>query len=136
MFDPSRDKPTNSWGEVTNPPPPPRSKIVGRPFNAELDATELNDRYRPGPTWTARSRELSRAHLVVGARRMTHVGRVVLIAIHLIDDEPVPLMGRVIECDYEAEGMHRITIDLLPIPDVESIHQWLTARSRSGAKSK
>jgi hypothetical protein len=136
VFDASWNKSTSSWGEAASPPPPPRAKIVGRPFNAELDATELNERYRPGPTWTARSRELSRSHLVLGARRMTHVGRVVLVAIHLIDDEPVPLMGRVNECEYEAEGMHRITLDLLPIPDVETIHQWLTARSRSGSRSK
>lgn len=132
--DPPRGRAPDQWGMDAAPPPPPRAKIVGRPFNAELDATELNDRYRPGPTWTARSRELSRSHLVLGARRMVHVGRVLLIAIHLIDDEPVPLMGKVSECDYEAEGQHRITLELLPIPDVDTIHKWLTERARNDSR--
>lgn len=110
--------------------PAPRVRHGGHPFQADLDATEIDDRLRPGLVWTAKGRELSRSQLVFMSRRMVHVGRMVLIAVHLIDDEPVPLFGKVTECEYEAEGMHRVVLDFLPIPDVDSIREWIRARAK------
>jgi hypothetical protein len=57
---------------------------------------------------------------------MVHGGRVMLVAIHLIDDEPVPLLGRVGECVYEGAAMHRVTLDLLPVPDNDTVRAWLS----------
>jgi hypothetical protein len=103
----------------------------GQRFEAELDASELDDRMRPGGTWTARARELSRSSMILMSRRMCYPGRLIVLAVHLIDDAPVPLMGRVIGCDYEADGLYRTELELLPIPAHGPIRQWVAARSRS-----
>ena len=101
---------------------------AGHAFDAELDVSELDDRERPGPTWTGRGRELGRSHLILRSRRMCYVGRHLVVAIHLIDDRPVPLMGRVYSCDYDGDGQYRIAIDLLPIPERTEIRDWIMAR--------
>lgn len=108
-----------------------KANTGGKPFDAELDLSELDDRSRPGPTWTGHGRELSRSHLVFVSRRMSHSGRVLLAAVHLIDDRPVPLLGRVVDCEYEADGLHRIVLELLPIPETDAIAKWIRARGRS-----
>lgn len=102
----------------------------GRPFSAEIDASEIDERLRPGPVWTARARELSRSHIVVGSRRMCYVGRLVIMAIHLIDAEPTPLFGRVVECEYDGEGLYRLDLDLLECPDHRELRAWLEAQHR------
>ncbi len=102
----------------------------GKTFVAELDVAELDDRMRPGPAWGARGRELSRSILVFMSRRMVHAGRLLLVAVHLIDDRPVPLFGRVAECEYEAEGLHKVVMDLAPVPPELAVHDWLGARGR------
>lgn len=98
------------------------------PFSAALDVTELDERFRPGPTWSARAAELSRSFLVFRSRRMCHLGRRLLVAVHLVDDRPVPLSGTVRQCEYDGDGLHRIRIDLLPVPEREAIRDWLDQR--------
>ncbi len=105
-----------------------RTKL--HPFNAELDASELDERWRPGATWTAKARGLGRSHLVLQSRRMTYVGRVIVAAVHLIDSEPVALMGRVSVCEYEQEGLYRIELELLPVPGQGPIRDWVTSKGR------
>ncbi len=113
-------------------PAPSRPRQPGHAFAAELDVTELNERGRPGTPWTAKGRELSRGSLVFMSRRMSHVGRLLLIAVHLIDDRPVPLYGRVVECEYEADGLHRVTIEFQPLPDSEVVRTWVESRGPKG----
>lgn len=105
-----------------------RTKL--HPFNAELDASELDERWRPGTTWTAKARGLGRSHLVLQSRRMTYVGRVIVAAVHLIDAEPVALMGRVSVCEYEQEGLYRIELELLPVPGQGPIRDWVTSKGK------
>lgn len=126
--------PAGATAQAEYPGVPSAPVSVGRmklhPFNAELDATELDERWRPGTTWTAKARGLSRSHLVLQSRRMTYVGRVVVAAVHLIDSEPVALMGRVSACEYEQEGMYRIELELLPVPAQGPIKDWVTSKGK------
>lgn len=101
-----------------------RPRTGGMPFDAELDMTELDDRERPGPTWTGRSRELSRAHMVVRSRRMCYTGKRILIAVHLIDDRPVRLAGKVYSCEYDSDGMYKVGLDLFPVPEAPHVQDW------------
>jgi hypothetical protein len=101
---------------------------VGVRFDAELDVAELDDRGRPGMPWTAQARELSRSGLAIRTRRMCYIGRILLIAVHLIDDSPVPLCGRVVHCAYDGDGMYRVELDLQRIPSRPNISAWLATR--------
>lgn len=120
--------PTDVSGMPAAPVSAGRTKLHA--FSAELDATELDERWRPGTTWTARARGLGRSHLVVQSRRMTYVGRVIVAAVHLIDAEPVALMGRVSACEYEQEGLYRIELELLPVPGQGPIREWVAAKGK------
>jgi len=106
------------------------SRPQGTPFDAELDCSELDDRMRPGRTWTSRARELSRSHIVLISRRMCYNGRILIMAVHLIDDSPVPLMGRIVGCEYEADGLYRVDLDLLPMPPSGAHRDWVSARGK------
>jgi len=112
-----------------DPDSPPPVKAAKRPsgvrFDAELDLCELDDRDRPGPTWTGRGRELSRAFLTLRSRRMCYPGRLILAAIHLIDDKPVPLLGRVVSCEYDGDGMYRTELELVRLPERPEIAAWV-----------
>ena len=108
----------------------PRSQEECRAFDAELDAAELDDRDRPLSTWSARAREISRGHLVLASRRMCYEDRLLVLAVHLIDARPVPLFGRVTGCEYDGDGLYRIEVALLPMPEVASLTEWITARAR------
>lgn len=99
-------------------------------FDATVDLSELDDRQRPGPSWCARGDQLSRAHLVVLSKRMVHPERRILIAIHLVDDRPAILFGRVESCSYQADGLHRIRIEFQPVPNNEAIRDWITEAQR------
>jgi hypothetical protein len=101
---------------------------VGVKFDAELDVAELDDRGRPGPSWGAQSRELSRSGLAFRSRRMCYHGRILLVAVHLIDDAPVPLCGRVVHCSYDGDGMYRVELDLMRVPSRPNIAAWLEDR--------
>jgi hypothetical protein len=118
-------------GEDGAPPPPLRPRRpVGVRFDADLDICELDDRDRPGPAWTARGRELSRSHLIIRSRRMCYPGRRVLAAVHLIDDQPVPLFGKVVSCEYDGEGLYRVDLELLKLPERPEIVEWLNQPKR------
>lgn len=95
------------------------------PFTAELNLTELDGRDRVGTSWSAVARELGRSHISIVSRRMCYVDRRILIAVHLIDGEPVPLCGIVRACEYLGEGLHRVDLDLMPLPDDLDAKPWL-----------
>jgi hypothetical protein len=103
----------------------PLVRPAGHEFDAELDGSELDDRDRPGPTWTAHGKRLSRSNLSFRTRRMSYAGRRLLLAIHLIDSQPVPLFGVVRTCEYDGEGMYLMDLDLMPVPDKPDIQEWL-----------
>lgn len=56
---------------------------------------------------------------------MVHQSRVMIVAVHMIDAEPVPLLGKVAECEYEGYAMHRIILDLLPMPESPTLNNWV-----------
>jgi len=105
----------------------------GFPFSAEMDVTELDDRERPGATWGARAIALSRSALVMSSRRMCYLNRMLVLAVHLIDDEPVPLFGRVSGCEYDGDGLYRIEVELLPLPGRKVIHDWVAGCKKTRA---
>jgi len=96
----------------------------GRPFTAELDLVEFDDRGRPVSMWSARAISLSRSNLLVHSRRMIYPQSLVGVLVHLIDATPVVLLGRVFRCDYDSDGMHRVDLDLLPMPQTGPIAVW------------
>ncbi|MBL9031220.1 MAG: hypothetical protein JNM80_05885 [Phycisphaerae bacterium] len=122
------------------PPPPPRAverkqEPSASKFDAELDVCELDDRDRPGPAWAARGRELGRSHLVFRSRRMCYQGRRVLVAVHLIDDTPLPLFGQVAACEYDGEGQYRVELELLRVPERAEVSAWLSSRGGAGGRA-
>lgn len=135
---PPPPRPATSFLDDDDPPPPaspaPSKVNFKRPsgvrFDAELDMCELDDRDRPGPVWSARGRELSRSHLLVRTRRMCYAGKRILVAVHLIDDLPVPLYGRVLVCDYDGDGLYKVELELLRVPDRPEIAVWMHQRAR------
>lgn len=119
-----------SWGSPTPRPVESDAKQHGcRPFDAELDACELDERDRPTVTWTARALGLSESKIVLRSRRMCYVDRLLIIAVHLVDAEPVPLFGRVSTCDYDGDGMYVVELELLECPKTQVIRAWLVARA-------
>jgi hypothetical protein len=117
------------------PPPPKPKKPAGVRFDAELDLCELDDRDRPGPTWVGRGRELSRAFLSLRSRRMCYPGRMIVAAVHLIDDRPVPLFGRVASCEYDGDGMYRTELELVHLSDRPAVNTWLAGIARRAASA-
>lgn len=61
---------------------------------------------------------------------MCYEERLVVIAVHLIDAKPVPLFGVVRSCDYDGDGLYRVEIELLPMPEERPLLDWIEARSR------
>ena len=118
-------KPVDPWaldaGEVTATV---RPRNQGHTFRADVDMAELDDRSRPGPAWAARTLSLSRSQLVVLSRRMSYPKRVMVIAVHLIDAKPTPLLARVSECEYHSDGLYRIVLELMPLPDADVLATW------------
>ena len=111
------------------PSPAPSDALAGRPFDAELDVAELDERERPGSTWRVRATRLSRSEISFLSRRMCYTGRWIVMAVHMIDAEPVPLFGRVRTCDYEGDGRYRVEASLAPIPENRSLAAWLSTRA-------
>lgn len=119
------------------PPPPtsndPDQDASPKPptfheFDAELDVAELDDRLRPTTTWTARARTVNRSTLGFRSRRMCYPKSILLFAVHLIDDKPAVLAGRVTNCEYAGEGLYMVEVELMPKPDTEDIRQWEAQR--------
>lgn len=101
-----------------------RSRPLGHRFVADADASELDDRMRPTLKWAVQTCELGRNHIVFYSRRMVHAGRRVILAVHLVDDRPVILAGKVVSCDYEGGGSHRIDVDLVSVPPSAAMVRW------------
>ena len=116
--------PMEEWGIGPDPASLHKPKAPGHPFKADVDIAEIDDRARPGLAWVARTVNLSRSHLTVLSRRMSYPRRIMLVAVHLIDAKPTPLMGRVVECEYHSEGLYRIVLELIPLPESEVLAQW------------
>ncbi len=105
------------------------SESVSRPFIAEIDASEIDDRGRPETVWSARAMELGRGRLVFLSRRMCYPGRRLIVMIHLIDHRPAPLHGLVHACEYEADGLYRVELRLLPMPHEGRLREWVDSIS-------
>src|SRR5690349_42405 len=88
----------------------------GSPFHAELDMAELDDRRKPGGVWIGRGVSLSRSHLMFRSRRMCYEGRLLLVLVHLVDERPAPLFGRVLTSEYDADGQYRTALELMLMP--------------------
>lgn len=97
-------------------------------FDAELDVAELDERLRPVTTWSARSTSVNRSSLGFRSRRMCYPKKLLIIAVHLIDDKPTILAGRVTTCDYDGEGLYSIDVELMPKPVSEELRQWEAQR--------
>lgn len=97
-------------------------------FDAELDVAELDDRLRPVTTWSARSTSVNRSTLGFRSRRMCYPKKLLMIAVHLIDDKPTILAGRVTSCDYDGEALYSIEVELMPKPVSEELRQWEAQR--------
>ena len=104
--------------------------VQGARFTADVDLCELDEHQRPGSIWPARTALLSRSNLVILSRRMSFVGRWLLVAVHLIDDTPTPLMGRVTQCDYYADSLYKIVVELVRLSPGDSAHRWAQGRDR------
>lgn len=109
---------------------PARSSKGVFAFRAELDLAELDQRGRPGPTWTGRAVDLSRGQVTIRSRRMCYEGREVVLAVHLVDDHPVPLFGIVARSDYDGDGLYKTTLNLAALPESDSIRNWMTIQSQ------
>lgn len=108
---------------------PVRAQKPGIPFKAELDMAELDERGRPGPMWTGRACELSRSQIIVTSRRMCYEGREAMIAVHLVDDRPVALFGKVLRSEYDGDGLYKTTLGLAPLPDTDAVVAWIAKLS-------
>jgi len=117
-----------AWDEPAPAPSVPANTGEPSVFRADLDVAEVDERYQAGPAWTARAEGLSRAQLLFRSRSLVYPGRRLLVAVHLIDGEPVGLIGRVNTCEYEGEGQHRVTLSLEPLPKDQKIAAWLHSR--------
>lgn len=118
-------QPTQPSSAADQEPQPLMPSGKSHVFDAEIDMCEVDDRDRAGPAWTARAKSISRSSITIRSRRMCYVGALVLVAIHLIDARPVVLHGRVRQCDYDGEGLYRLDIDLLPMPDKPTLRAWM-----------
>ena len=69
---------------------------------------------------------------MINSRKMCYEGRETLIAVHLVDDRPVPLFGRVTKSEYDGDGLYKTVLELAPLPQTDATHAWiakLTARA-------
>ena len=99
-------------------------------FETELVVGEVDDRGRPSTAWAARGKDVSRERLVFLSRRMVRVGSLVIVAVHMIDDQPMPLFGKILECEYASEGMHRVVLEFRPVPWSVELRTWMGERVR------
>lgn len=122
---------TQAWEQVEEQPLTiGDAGVQGARFTADVDVCELDEHQRPGNIWPARTALLSRSHLVVLSRRMSYTGRIMLVAVHLIDDEPTPLLGRVALCEYYADSLYKIVLELLKLSPGDAAYRWAQRRDR------
>ena len=63
---------------------------------------------------------------------MCYEGRELLVAVHLIDDRPTPLFGKVSKSDYDGDGMYRTQINLQTLPESDAVKAWYATRNPRG----
>ncbi|MBC7771334.1 MAG: hypothetical protein H7210_02450 [Pyrinomonadaceae bacterium] len=119
------------WSNGPKRPAPPPQK--GAPFGAEMDLTEIDEYGKPMLTFVARATQLSGTHLSFRCRRMCYAKRNVIAAVHLVDDQPVPLYGEVETSEYDGDGMCLTWIKLLEMPRNSILQDWLKANGIKGA---
>ncbi len=107
------------------PDPRPTATAGVFPFKADLDLTELDARGRPGPTWSGKGIDICRSGLWFRSRKLCYPDRELLIAVHLVDDQPTPLCGIVAKCDYDGEGLYVTHLKLQALPRSDVVKQWL-----------
>lgn len=105
--------------------PDPRPTAGVFSFKAELDLAELDARGRPGPSWPGRGMDISRGALWFRSRKLCYPDRELLLAVHLVDDQPTPLCGLVAKCDYDGEGLYVTHLKLKSLPRSDLVKQWL-----------
>jgi hypothetical protein len=110
----------------------------GHPFAGQLTMAELDAVERPGQHWPVRGVRLSRSHLILRSRRMCHIDRRVVVAVHLIDSIPTPLVGYVAACEYSGAGHHTIAIRLEVAEENQMIAAWVASLCpmKGGVQSK
>ncbi len=99
----------------------------GLPFEALLTITELDEHGKPGLHWQAHGVRRTEWHVVLRCRRALHVGRLVVMASHLVDDAPEPLAGRVIESVAAGERHHGVVLRLEKVPEHPAVDAWLSS---------
>ena len=57
---------------------------------------------------------------------MCYEGREALIAVHLVDDRPVALFGRVTKSEYDGDGLYRTSLTLATLPETDAVHAWIS----------
>lgn len=103
---------------------------LGRRFSADVEMCDLDARLRSGPSWPARSVSISTSRLWVRTRRMCYTGARVAVAIHLVDARPVVLVGTIRRCEYDAESMYDVEIELETVPGRDALRPGGAALDR------
>ncbi len=110
-------------------------EIRGQSFDAGVTASELMEVNEPGPKWPARSVRISRSHIVISSKRMCHIERKLLLAVHKIDAHPLILEGSVESCSYVAGGLCCVVVRLKGIAESEVAETWSSSFAPKGARS-
>jgi hypothetical protein len=97
-----------------------------------LDLTELDTRGRPGATWPGKGIDICRSSMWFRSRKLCYPDRELLVAVHLVDDQPTPLCGIVSKCDYDGEGLYVTQLTLQALPRSDLVKQWLLSLHARG----
>lgn len=114
------------------PDPRPAASAGVFPFKADLDLTELDTRSRPGATWPGKGIDICRSSMWFRSRKLCYPDRELLVAVHLVDDQPTPLCGVVAKCDYDGEGLYVTQLKLQALPRSDVVKQWLLSLHARG----
>jgi hypothetical protein len=101
-------------------------------FKADLDLTELDTRGRPGANWPGKGIDICRSALWFRSKKLCYPDRELLIAVHLVDDQPTPLCGTVARCDYDGEGLYVTHLKLQNLPRTDVVKAWLISLHARG----
>mgnify|MGYP007080217599 CR=1 FL=1 len=114
------------------PDPRPAASAGVFPFKADLDLTELDTRSRPGATWHGKGIDICRSSMWFRSRKLCYPDRELLVAVHLVDDQPTPLCGIVAKCDYDGDGLYVTQLKLQALPRSDVVKQWLLSLHARG----
>lgn len=110
--------------------------VKGHPFAAVITMAELDSTERIGIPWQVKGVRLSRSHVVLQSRRMCHLGRKVVLAVHMIDSVPTALMGKVVGCEYTTQGKHAVAVELAVMEENPEISEWVHSLHPSRANHR